>query len=50
MIHMDEPQKAEQSELIGIQEDVALPVSKTSPVWEDHYASRESLNAIAADE
>lgn len=46
MIHMDEPQKAEQSELIGIQEDAALPVSKTLPVWEDHCASRESLNAI----
>lgn len=46
MIHMDEPQKAEQSELIGIQDAAALPVSKTFPVWEDHCASRESLNAM----
>lgn len=50
MIHMDEPQKAEQSDLIVIQEDAALPVSKTVPVWEDHCASRENLNAITADE
>lgn len=50
MIHMDEPQKAEQSDLIGIQEDTVLPVSKTVPVWEDHCASRENLNAITADE
>lgn len=50
MIHMVEPRKAEQSELIGIQEDSTLPVSNTFPVWEDHRASRESLNANAADE
>lgn len=50
MIHMVEPQKAEKSEIIGIQEDAAQPVSNTVPVWEDHYASWESLNAIAADE
>lgn len=38
-------------ELIGIQEKTpALPVSSTFPVWEDHCASRESSNAIAADE
>lgn len=34
------PQKAEQSELIGIQQDAALPVSNSFPVWEDHRASR----------
>lgn len=49
-IHMAASQKAEQAELIGIQEDAAQPVSNTFPVWEDRGASRDSLNAIAADE